>query len=198
MATTYLCLSLENEVPTMLRLSRWVAFGLLLSVVAVQAQETTLKVKEGEAFPDIALPSTQLKTLLPDAKEISIKTFEGKKNVVVFFYPRAMTPGCTKESCGFTDIVAKFAETNTVVFGASNDKLDAQEKFTEKEKLKIPLLADSENKLLKALGIENAKGTAAQRVTFVINKEGKIAKIYTKVDPAKHPEEVLSFVKGLK
>lgn len=182
----------------MIRLSRLAALAALFTAVTVSADDTMLKVKEGDTFPDIRLPATQLKSVLPDAKDVSVKDFAGKKNVVVFFYPRAMTPGCTKESCGFTDIIAKFGELDTVILGASNDKVDAQEKFTEKEKLKMPLLADSENKLIKTLGIENPKGTAAQRVTFVVNKEGKIVKIYNKVDPAKHPEEVLEFVKTIK
>lgn len=182
----------------MLRLSQLTAFAVLFTAVTVLAQDSTLKVKEGDPFPDVRLHATQLQTVLPDAKDVSVHDFAGKKNVVIFFYPRAMTKGCTIESCGFTNILAKFAELNTVVLGASNDKVDAQQKFTEKEKLKMPLLADDENKLLKALGIENAKGSAAQRVTFVVNKEGKIAKIYTKVDPTKHPEEVLEFVKTLK
>ena len=187
----------------MFRLSRLLPLVALVALctLSVQAQDSTLKVKEGDAFPDIKLPATQIASVLPDAKdakELTVKSFVGKKNVVVFFYPRAMTPGCTVESCGFRDLVAKFAELDTVVIGASNDKIDAQEKFTTKESLKTPLLADSDNKLLKALGIENAKGSAAQRVTFVVDKEGKIVKIYPKVDAKTHPDEVLKFVKEMK
>ena len=173
----------------------------LLFSMTVLAQDSTLKVKEGDAFPEIKLPATQIKAVLPDAKDakdLSLKSFIGKKNVVLFFYPRANTKGCTIESCGFTDIVEKFAALDTVVIGASNDKMDAQLKFTEDKALKIPLLADSEMKLIKALGVESPKGAAAQRVTFVIDKEGKIAKIYKSVTPMTHPEEVLKFVSEMK
>src|SRR5262245_6129210 len=89
--------------------------------------------KEGQPAPDIKLQAatpTGVKTL-------SLKDLKGK-NVVLFFYPKAMTPGCTKESCGFSEIVKKFKDLDTEVIGISTDKVDAQEKFIEKEKLTIP------------------------------------------------------------
>lgn len=185
----------------MMRLTKWFfGFGLLATSLslAAAAEDNVLKVKVGDAMPDISLAATQIAKVLPDAKdtkELSLKAFAGKKNVVLFFYPRANTPGCTVESCGFRDLVEEFAKLDTVVIGASNDKLEAQEKFTKDHELKTPLLADPESKLIKALGILSDKGNAAKRFTFVVNKEGKIAKIYDKVTPKGHPTEVLTFVK---
>src|SRR5947207_1444898 len=112
------------------------AFALALSVNADDKKETP-KVEEGKPAPAFELPATQISTVLPDkkdAKTISLKDFEGKKNVVLFFYPKAMTRGCTIESNGFSKVVGDYAKLDTVVLGISVDKLDDQEKFTEKEK----------------------------------------------------------------
>ncbi len=161
------------------------------------ADDTMLKVKVGDKFPDVALKAAQIDKLgLKDKATVSITDLKGK-NVVVFFYPRALTGGCTVESCGFRDALKDFPK-DVVVLGASNDDEALQQKFIDKNMLPYPLLCDTEFKLIKGLGIANAKTTAAQRVTFVIDKEGKIAKIFDKVTPAKHPAEVLEFVKTLK
>ena len=120
--------------------------------------------------------------------------------MIVFFYPRALTGGCTKESCGFRDLMKKDFPKDVVILGASNDGEAKQKEFIDTNMLPYPLLCDTDFKLIKELGIANAKTTAAQRVTFVIDKEGKIAKIYTvggkEIDA--HPKDVLDFVKTLK
>jgi thioredoxin-dependent peroxiredoxin len=178
-----------------IRLFLFTCLSTVLVSIGVQADDSTLKVKEGDKFPDFTLQATQIDKVLPDskAKELSLKDLVGKKNIVIFFYPRANTKGCTIESCGFRDIVDQFAELDTVVIGASSDNLAAQEKFTQDHMLKTPLLADEDMKLIKALGIVNGK--AAKRFTFVINKKGEIAKIYEKVSVGTHPKEVWTFVK---
>lgn len=173
--------------------------GLLIAPGAtVRADDTKLKVKEGDKFPDVPLAAAQIEKVKKDAKTVSIADLKGK-TVVIFFYPRALTPGCTKESCGFTDLSKDFPE-GVVVLGASADAVPKQQEFIDKEKLSMPLLADTDQKLIKELGIQNPKGTASQRFTFVINKDGKIVKIYEpgKIDVNKHPKEVLEFVKTLK
>jgi peroxiredoxin Q/BCP len=105
-----------------------------------------------------------------------------------------MTRGCTIESCGFRDVADKFAALDTVVIGISTDNLDDQQKFTDKEKLNFPLIADSSKEATKAYGALSPRGFA-NRYTFVIDKQGMIRRTYLQVDPAKHPEEVLKFVK---
>lgn len=167
------------------------------SVAPVAADDTKLKVKEGDKFPDVPLAAAQIDKVKKDAKTISIADLKGKV-VVVFFYPKALTPGCTVESCGFRDIAKDFPE-NVVLLGASGDTVELQQKFIDKEMLPMALLADSEQKLIKELGIANPKNAkVSARVTFIVNKDGKIAKIYEKVTPKDHPKEVLEFVKTLK
>ena len=177
-----------------------VAVGLALAAGVTLAQDNKIKVKVGDKFPDVALKAAQVDKI--DGKKagdtVSIADLKGKA-VIVFFYPRALTGGCTKESCGFRDLVKdKDFPKDVVVLGASNDDEKLQQQFIDKNMLNYPLLCDTDFKLIKELGIANAKTTAAQRVTFVIDKEGKIAKIYEKVDVNKHPKEAVEFAKSLK
>ena len=162
------------------------------------ADDSTLKVKVGDKFPEVALGAAQIEMALPDAKSprtLSIADLKGK-TVVVFFYPKASTPGCTTESCGFRDIADKFPK-DAVLIGASADKVEAQNKFIKQHKLPFALLCDTDLKLIKELGIQSSKGSVPQRITFLVDREGKIAKIYTKVTPKDHPAEVLKDVEAL-
>jgi peroxiredoxin Q/BCP len=156
------------------------------------------KVEEGKPAPDISLPAVNAAKAVPGKKDgdpIRLKDLKGK-NVVLFFYPRAMTPGCTVESCGFRDRVKRFEELDTVVIGISTDTLDKQQQFTEKEKLNFPLFADPDKKVTRQFGALNEERGAAQRYTYVIDKDGVVRKIYNKgVTPKTHPDEVLQFIK---
>jgi peroxiredoxin Q/BCP len=170
------------------------AFAGLFGAVALAADGPP---KEGSPAPDINLPATQIEKALPDAKgskTLKLSDLKGKKNVVLFFYPKAMTRGCTIESCGFRDVADKLADVDTVVIGISTDKIEDQQKFTEKENLNFPLLADAGKEATKAYGALGSSGYAS-RYTFVIDKQGTIRKVYTKVSPNTHPEEVVKFVK---
>ena len=176
------------------------AAACMLASTAAPADDTMLKVKVGDKFPDVPLAAAQIDKVKKDAKTLSIADLKGQ-TVVIFFYPAALTKGCTVESCGFRDLMkAEEFPKDVVVLGASGDAVPKQQEFIDKEKLPMPLLADTELKLIKELGILNAKGTASQRFTFVVDKDGKIAKIYGtgKIDVNKHPKEVLEFVKTLK
>jgi thioredoxin-dependent peroxiredoxin len=172
------------------------ALVALTGLRAEDKKDEPTKVEEGKPAPDVSLEATQIEKVLPDKKDLkvlSLKDLKGK-NVVLFFFPKAMTRGCTIESCGFRDKTADFAKLDTVVIGISTDKLDDQMKFTEKEKLNFPLFADPDKKATKAFGALSDRGFAS-RYTFVIDKKGIVRKIYTKVSPNDHPEEVLKFVK---
>jgi peroxiredoxin Q/BCP len=176
---------------------RLFALACLLALAGLARAEDDNKLPEvGKPAPAIDLPATSVGTVLPGKKgeaTLTLKDLKGK-NVVLFFYPKAMTKGCTVESCGFRDRVEKFAAVGTVILGISTDKLDAQDQFTKKEKLSFPLLADPEKKVTKAYGALGPKGFAS-RYTFVIDKNGVLRKVYTKVSPANHPDEVLNYVK---
>jgi thioredoxin-dependent peroxiredoxin len=171
------------------------AAAVLFAVPAV-ADDSTLKVKVGDKFPDIAVPATQIDLIKKGAKEVGIADLKGKV-VVVAFYPKALTGGCTTECNAFNAALKDFPK-DTVILGASADPLDLNQKFTDTHTYGFPLLCDTELKLIKALGIKMAQRDMAQRVTFLVDREGKIAKIYNAVKPAGHAAEVLKDVKELK
>lgn len=176
-----------------------VAVACVLAASVANADDTTLNVKVGDKFPDVPLAAAQIEKVKKDAKTVSIADLKGK-TVVIFFYPKALTGGCTIESCGFRDLMKdKDFPKDVVILGASGDDLKLQQKFIDTNELPMALLADTEQKLIKELGIlGKAGGTTPKRVTFVMDKEGKIAKIYDKVTPKSHPAEVMEFVKTLK
>jgi peroxiredoxin Q/BCP len=129
--------------------------------------------------------------------EVSLKDFKGKK-VVLYFYPKDDTPGCTKEACGFRDNEKKFEKGNTVILGVSADDVDSHVKFKKKFGLPFPLLSDPEKKAIKAYGVWKEKSMygkkymGIERTTFVIDENGNIAKIFPKVKVDGHIEEVLA------
>jgi len=177
------------------------SFALVALALAVARAEDKkkedAKPEVDKPAPAIDLPATSIKTVLPDAKDkttLSLKDFEGKKNVVLFFYPKALTSGCTAESCGFRDKLKDFEKADTVVIGISTDTLEKQEEFTKKNDLNFPLFADTEKKAAKAYDSLGNKGFAS-RNTFVIDKKGVIRKVYRPGGGnAKHPAEVLKWV----
>jgi peroxiredoxin Q/BCP len=168
---------------------------LCLGATAV-ADDTQLKVKVGDPFPDVSLEAVQIeKAGISGKKTLSIADLKGK-TVVIFFYPKALTKGCTVESCGFRDIIKEFPK-DVVVLGASADDRQLQQKFIDTHMLPYPLLCDTNLELIKQLGIlASPTGKTPKRITFVIDKQGKIAKIYEKVNVNTHPKEVLEFVKS--
>jgi len=174
-------------------LAALVVVGLALSSAAAEA------LKEGAKAPDVKLKAVGMKALgMEDGKEFKLSEVGAKgKNVVLFFYPKAMTSGCTKESCGFRDVYAELAKLDTVVIGISTDTAGDQQKFIDKEKLNFPLIADPEKKATEAFGALAPNGYA-RRFSFVIDKAGVVRKVYTTVDPNRHPAEVLEFVKTMK
>ncbi len=169
---------------------------LLLVWLPARAQKEGGLPAVGKPAPAFDLPATHIGSVLPDKKDagkLSLKDLRGK-NVVLFFFPKAMTKGCTIESCGFRDRIDKFAAQDTVIVGISNDNLTDQGKFTKKEKLSFPLLADTDKSVTKEYGALSNRGLPS-RYTFVIDKKGVLRKVYTKVNPTTHPDEVLEYVK---
>jgi peroxiredoxin Q/BCP len=144
----------------------------------------------GDAAPDFRLPSTE-------GRDISLKEFRGKKNVVLYFYPKDDTPGCTKEACSFRDERPKFDKKEAVILGVSFDDLESHKKFAGKFKLPFPLLSDADKKVAAAYGVYKEKSMygrtymGIERSTFVIDKYGKIAQVYRKVKVDGHSDEIL-------
>ena len=135
-----------------------------------------------------------------DGNKISLKDFAGK-TVVLFFYPKADTPGCTIEACGFRDTYKKIQATGTVILGVSADEPAKQKKFEEKFKLPYPLLADTDKKVCESYGVIQEKSMYGKkymgiaRMTFIIGPTGRIQHIYEKVKAEGHADEVLAYLK---
>jgi peroxiredoxin Q/BCP len=123
--------------------------------------------------------------------------------VLLYFYPKDMTPGCTKEACAVRDTFPSFEKLNAVVWGVSADSVESHKKFAESYNLRFPLLADTEKKAIEAYGVWQEKNMMGRkymgivRSSFLIDPEGNIAKVYEKVKPEIHAEEVLSDLKAL-
>lgn len=149
-------------------------------------------VKEGNKAPAFNLESTS-------GEKIALKDFEGK-TVVLYFYPKDNTPGCTKEACNFRDDFAKYKRKGAVILGISPDSAKSHQNFTEKFSLPFPLLVDTDHKIAEKYGVWVEKKNygktymGIQRATFVIGPDGKIMKIFGKVKVDGHSEEVLAEV----
>lgn len=135
-------------------------------------------------------------------KQVTLKEFAGKY-IVLFFYPKDMTPGCTTEACNFRDATAELQKLGAVVIGVSKDTTTSHEKFTKKHELNYPLLADTEHKLMDAFGVWGERKFMARtymgtsRSTFLIDPQGTIVQVWEKADPKTHAEEVLDVMKSI-
>ncbi len=136
---------------------------------------------------------------LPDQDGVvhSLSDYKGKW-VVLYFYPKDDTPGCTKEACTFRDLQETFNKKNAVIFGVSKDSVESHKKFSQKFKLPFPLLSDPSHEVISAYGAWGKKKFLGRefegimRNTYLINPQGEIEKTYEKVDPVKHIEEILA------
>lgn len=129
-----------------------------------------------------------------NGQEHALADYAGKW-VLLYFYPKDDTPGCTKEACGFRDLQAELADKNCAVLGVSKDTVDSHTKFANKFELNFPILADPELKICKAYGAWQEKAFMGRpgvvRISYLIDPEGNIAKAYGKVKAEEHPAEVL-------
>lgn len=148
----------------------------------------------GDSAPDFSLPAS-------NGKNVSLKDFRDKNKVVLYFYPKDDTPGCTAEACGFKDEIHSFILQNAVVLGISPDPIKNHEKFIMKYDLPFLLLSDEDKKICQAYGVWVKKSMygreymGVDRKTFIIGKNGAISKIFNKVKPNGHHHEVLEFLK---
>ena len=154
------------------------------------AKPIELKLKEGDMAPEFAA-TTQ------DGGKLSLSELRGR-NVILYFYPRDDTPGCTKEACGFRDEFAAFKRQGAVVLGVSTDSAKSHARFVEKYKLPFTLLADEDKAIVQAYGVWAQKSfmgrkyLGTHRVTFLIGPDGRIKRIWPAVKPVEHAPEVLA------
>jgi peroxiredoxin Q/BCP len=147
----------------------------------------------GRPAPDFSLPATTGET-------VSLKSYKGKKTVILYFYPKDETPGCTREACDFRDHSGEFDRHNAVILGISTDNLDSHRHFQEKHQLPFTLLSDEDATVSKMYGVYKQKNLygkkslGIERTTFVIDRTGRIAQIYPKVKVEGHIGDLLEFV----
>ena len=149
-----------------------------------------IKPKAGDTAPDFVGQSS-------NDIQVRLKDYLGKKNVVLYFYPKDDTKGCTIEACTFRDKLQPIGALWTEVVGVSVDTIESHKKFAEKNGLNFPLVSDHDKQISKTYGVLSDDGSKADRVTFIIDKEGKIAKIFTKVDVTRHANEIVDALKQL-
>jgi peroxiredoxin Q/BCP len=152
-----------------------------------------MELKTNESAPEFELPASSGETT-------KLSDFRGK-HVVLYFYPKDMTPGCTTEACDFRDQHESFKELDAIIIGISPDPISRHEKFIEKHGLPFLLLSDAEHKVAEAYGVWKLKKNfgkeymGIERSTFIIDKQGKFAKEFRKVKVKGHVEEALSYIK---
>ena len=170
-------------------LTALVFIGLVMTqpVIANDSQKITI----GQLAPDFSLMDQ-------DQKLRTLSKMRGQW-VVLYFYPKDETPGCTAEACSFRDNLVAIQASNTVVWGVSVDNSESHAEFAEKHKLPFTLLADSGGKVAKQYGslLNMFIIKVAKRHSFIINPQGKIAKIYRQVNPKQHVEEIIKDLKSL-
>ncbi len=155
------------------------------------------ELKSGDDAPSFILPSS-------DGKEVDLTSYRGKSPVVLYFYPKDDTPGCTKEACAFRDALAELKKAKAIVLGVSLDPLASHQKFAEKYTLPFLLLSDTDAAVSKAYGVYKLKNMygrqfwGIERSTFVIDPKGKITHLFRRVKVDVHLDQVLSALKELK
>jgi peroxiredoxin Q/BCP len=149
--------------------------------------------KKGDKAPGFTLKSDK-------GEEVRLADFLGKTDVVLYFYPKDNTSGCTKEACSFRDNIQEIETRNAVVFGVSPDSVKSHQNFINKQDLNFTLLSDPEHKVAEAYGAWGEKSMYGRkymgilRTTFIIGKDGMIKHVFEKVKPAAHAEQVLNIL----
>jgi len=155
------------------------------------------------AFPKIGNMAPAFSLLDQDSNKVSLKDFKGKQNVVLYFYPKAMTPGCTVQACGIRDSKKALAKLDTVVLGISPDPVARLGKFIEKEKLNFTLLSDEDHAVADKYGAWGLKKFMGRefmgvlRSTFIVGKDGRLKHVMDKVNTKSHHEDVIAVIREL-
>jgi len=155
------------------------------------------------AFPKIGNIAPALTLLDQSGEKISLKQFRGEKNVVLYFYPKAMTPGCTVQACGIRDSKQALAKLNTVVLGISPDPVAKLGRFVDKQDLNFTLLSDEDHSVTDKYGAWGLKKFMGRefmgvlRTTFIIGKDGRLKHIMDKVKTKSHDDDVIALIKEL-
>ena len=153
------------------------------------------------AFPKIGNMAPALTLLNQDGEKVVLKDFRGEKNVVLYFYPKASTPGCTTQACGIRDYAKEFAAVDTVVLAVSPDPVAKIKRFVDKYDLNFPLLSDEDKKITEKYGAWGLKKFMGReymgvlRTTFIIGKDGRLKEVMAKVKTKTHHDDALAYIK---
>ena len=139
--------------------------------------------QEGQILPDVTFVNEE-------GERVSAGDLGGR-TTVLYFYPKDDTPGCTKEACAFRDRMADYGEAGIQVYGVSLDSPESHRRFREKHNLNFPLLTDEGGRAADALGVLREGGKKANRITFLLDPDGKVARVYPEVSPETHADEIL-------
>jgi thioredoxin-dependent peroxiredoxin len=154
-------------------------------------REANGKVQVGDSAPDFSLPTQ-------DGKSVSLQDFRGQKAIVLYFYPKDDSLGCTTEACAFRDSYEVFKDAGAEVIGVSSDSEESHQRFASKHRLPFILASDQGGKLRKRYGVEKTMGILPGRVTYVIDKEGTVRSVFSSQSALqKHITEALQTLKGL-
>ncbi len=163
-----------------------------LNGTAALSQEPSDKIKVGSQVPEFSLRDQ-------DGNVFDIRNVLGKENLVIYFYVKDETPGCTTEACTFRDQYDVFRQADARIIGISAQSVESHKQFAEKNKLQFTLLSDPDNSVRKRFGVRvGGTGSFPGRVTFVVNKQGKVVYIFnSQTQPAKHVSEAIRILKSL-
>jgi peroxiredoxin Q/BCP len=160
-----------------------IAAALLLACSCGGAQRAGTLLAVGDVAPDFM-------AMDQEGRVRELRSLARRRPVVLFFYPRDGTPGCTREACAFRDAWDRLQASGAVVIGVSTDDVESHRRFAEEHELPFPLLADPDGAILRRYGVPTALGMAA-RVTYVIGEDGRVRRVFPDVDPAVHVDQVL-------
>jgi thioredoxin-dependent peroxiredoxin len=151
--------------------------------------------RSAEATLAVGAPAPALQAVAHDGTQIDLTSLQGKPTLV-YFYPKDDTPGCTKEACAFRDVWTRYEAAGVRIVGVSSDSNESHREFAKEHQLPFPLIADEEHAWANAFGVDTTLGMTS-RDSFLIGKDGKVAKVYRGVDPGVHADEVLADAKAL-
>ena len=155
------------------------------------------------SLPAVGKAAPAFSLLNQNGEKVSLKDFRGEKHVLVYFYPKAMTPGCTTQACGLRDSKAKLSRQKLVLLGISPDPVSRLAKFREKEKLNFDLLSDEDHSIAEKYGVWGLKKFMGReymginRISFLVGMDGRIKEVMGKVNTKTHHDDVLELVKAL-
>jgi peroxiredoxin Q/BCP len=167
-------------------------------IITILTLITVLGSASLRAMPQMGDPAPEFQGTDQNTNTVKLTDYAGKKNVLLYFYPKDFTGGCTKEACGFRDRMGELASENVAVVGVSCDTNESHYKFAQEYNLKFPLIADTGAEIATAYGVKMKDMNMAQRVSFLIGTDGKIVQITESRDPEKHFTEMQKAIADIK